>query len=78
MATFDATTPQLKVVKNFVDGFLSRDIKSVRSVIAKNYVFNTLPKTAEAPNEMKETGAERHGMILAALTKIEVRMALGN
>lgn len=78
MSNFNATTPQLKVVKNFIDAFLSRDIKSVYPLVAKNYTFQTYPKAAERSDETKEAHLQRYGMMLAAITKIEARMAPGN
>jgi len=70
MANFDAT-PQLRVLKKFMDAFLSRDMRSVQPLIAKNYVFQTFPKGVEQSDENKEAHLQRWGKILAIITKIE-------
>jgi hypothetical protein len=60
-------------VKNFIDAFLSRDIGNIQPLIAKNYVFQTFPKSAEPSGETQEAQMQRHGKILAQITKLEVR-----
>jgi hypothetical protein len=53
MANIDATTPQLKLVKQFYDAYISLDIKNVEAHISKNYKFQTYPKVDHMPEESK-------------------------
>jgi hypothetical protein len=50
----------------------SRDLKNVQRLISKNYQFQTFPKTAQVSDEARGAFLEKHGGILALITKIEV------
>lgn len=77
MNNLDTTTPQMRAVKGFMDAFISRDVESIKPLIAKDYTFQTFPKSAGTSDET-EAQIQRHGRIMASLTKFEVRMTLGN
>jgi hypothetical protein len=77
MSNFDASTPQRKVYKNFMEAFLSRDVKNLQALIAKNYTFQTIPEVAKIFGET-DTSIQRHGKILAVVTKIDVRTTQEN
>ncbi|KAF9779190.1 hypothetical protein BJ322DRAFT_1113547 [Thelephora terrestris] len=66
------TTPQLKAVKNFIDAYLTRDVKNVEPLISKDFKFQTFPKITEHPDEAKDAHFERYGPILTSLTKLEI------
>ena len=72
MSSFDTSTPQLALVKNWLDAYLTLDIKNVEPFISKNFQFQTLPETTDIPTEEKEKHLERYKVLLSALSKIEV------
>ena len=72
MTNILATTPQLKVVKNLSDTYISLDIKNVEWYFSKNFTFQTFPKIPDLPGEEKGMYAERYGGIMSLLTKSEV------
>ena len=69
---FDATTPQLKAVKNLFDAYLTRDLYNVKPFISKDYNFQTFPKIAGLPNEEIETHLMRYAPVFSLITKTEV------
>ena len=73
MVNIDATTPQLKLAKQLVEAYTSRDIDKVASLISKDFKLQTFPKTTDLPDEAGGAHIQKYGPILAALTKVEVR-----
>ena len=78
MTDLNPTSPQLQLFNKFKEAFLSRDLEGVRPLISKSYVFQMLPKMPEEPDDSGEGMMQRHGRLLAAITKIEVRVTAGN
>jgi len=74
MINIDATTPQLKAVKDLIDAYCSLDISKIEPFISKNFKFQTFPKTIDIPEEAREVHIERYRGILAAVAKLEVRI----
>ena len=74
LTNLNATTPQLTLVKNYLDAYLTLDISKVAPFISKNYTFQTFPKTPDLPDEPKEGHFERFGPLLSNLSKAEVRI----
>ena len=74
MANIDATTPQLKVVKSFLDTYLSLDVSKTESFMSRDFKFQTFPKVAELPDEPVAAHVQRYEGLLAAMTKLEVRI----
>lgn len=74
MCNIEATTPQLKAVKDFLDAYISLDINNVAQHTSKNYKFQTFPKIAEHPEEEQGAHFERYGAILSSVKKLEVRI----
>ena len=72
MVNIDATTPQLKLVKQLLEAYISRDIDKVVPFISKDFKFESFPKTADLPDEAGVAHIQRYGPILTALTKAEV------
>jgi hypothetical protein len=70
----NATTPQLKLVKAWADGYHSLDMKNVEPHLSENYKYLMLPKSAGEPVLTKESYLQRHGATFPALTKVEVRV----
>jgi hypothetical protein len=74
MANIPTTSPELKVVKNFFDAYISLDINNVEAHIAKDYKFETFPKIDHLPDESKKEHFERYGKLLTLIAKLEVRI----
>ena len=72
--SINATTPQLKVVKNLAEAYLTLDLKNVEPLLSKDFQFQTFPKTAEHPDQAKGAHSEVQGQLSSLLTKIEVRL----
>ena len=58
----DATTPQLSLVKNLVDAYITLDMKNILPFISQNYTYQTFPKVPDLPDEAKGDHLEKHGM----------------
>ena len=63
MNNLEATTPQLKVIKDFFDAYVVLDIKKSQ----------TFPKIPDLPDETKGEHFERYGTLLSLVTKVGVR-----
>ena len=72
MANLEATTPQLKVVKRITDAISSRAPRTAESVISKDYMFRTFPKSDELPDLTKEEYLQMYGVALALFANVEV------
>ena len=75
MADFDASTPQLKVIKKLMDAYLSFDMKNVESLLSKNYQYQPAPtpEITDLPKEAEERRVGRFKAIFSALSTVEVR-----
>ena len=73
MSNFDAS-PQLTLVKNWVDAYISLDIKNVEPLLSKNFQYHTFPETTDLSKEAKERHIERYREMLSAVSKLEVRI----
>lgn len=74
MANFEASTPQLSVIKKWIDAYTSLDISKVEPLLAKNYQHQSFPESTDAPDETKGEHIQKWGQILAAAAKLEVRI----
>jgi len=74
MVELDASTPQLKVVKNWIDAYCTLDMKNVETFISKNFQYQALPETADLPKETGGRHIERYRGLLVAASKLEVRI----
>jgi hypothetical protein len=74
MSNFEASTPQLSVIKKWIDAYTSLDISKVEPLLAKNYQHQSFPESPDAPNETKGEHIQKWGEILAAAAKLEVRI----
>ena len=73
MSNFDATTPQLSVVKNLVDAYSTFDFKNIKPFLSKDFKFQTLPKVPELPDQTMEEHIEMYAPFFSSFTKLEVR-----
>ena len=72
MSDFDASTPQLKVVKGMIDAFVSLDPSGLDALFSKDYQYKVLggpPGLARLENEKHSGRIQR---LLAEVAKIEV------
>ena len=74
MVDLDASTPQLKAAKDWVDAYCTLDMKNVEPRISKNFQFHTFPETTDIPKEAKGRHIERYREMLSAVSKLEVRI----
>ena len=72
MSSFDATTPQLRVVKNLIDAYRV-DFKTIKPFLSKDFKFQTLPKDPELPDQTMEEHIEMYAPFFSSFTKLEVR-----
>ena len=72
MVNLDATTPQLKVIERMTNAISSRAPRNAESVISKDYVFGTFPKSDELPDLTKEGYLQMYGVALALFANVEV------
>ena len=73
MTNILATTPQLKVVKNLFDAYISLDIKNVKWYFSKNFTFQTFPKIPNLPDEEQGMYAERYGVTNSDLSQSNLK-----
>ena len=77
MANIDASTPQLKAVKKWIDAICSLDMSGVVPLISSNFKYQSFPKTIHLPDiheQEKDAHIQWLGGLMATLTKIEVRL----
>lgn len=72
MATINPTTPQLKLVKGWVDAHLALDIDKISAVLSKDYKHQRLPKTTGHLEETREEFVKRLAGSMAAFTEFNV------
>jgi len=78
MVDFDASTPQLRAVKNWLDAFITLDMKNVEPLLSKNFQYHPFPETADISKESGGKYLERFGGALSAASKAEVCPASEN
>jgi len=59
MVDLDATTPQLKAVKKFLDAWMSLDMKEAGLVLSNGFQFESLPECTDLPKQTKSGCGER-------------------
>ena len=72
MTNIDATTPQLKALKQVADAISSGNVQTIEPLLSKDYKFRTFPKKAELPDLAKEEYLQKFGVAFGAFAKIEV------
>lgn len=77
MANIDATTPQLTVVKKWIDAHSALNLDHVELLMAKDFKFQTFPKSHKTPEERREHYIEKHKGMATAVTKAHVRINSG-
>jgi hypothetical protein len=75
MSNIDATTPQLKLVKDWLGAYSSRDLRGLQPYVSKNVRFQTFPlKMAKLPDESPRERMEKYMAALSLLTNLDVRI----
>ena len=74
MANIDATTPQLQVVKKWLDAYVARDANKIAPVLSKNYKHQTFSQSVGIPDETKEQHIKRYGGLAPSIASFEVRI----
>lgn len=71
MNDFNADTPQLKLVKKWLDVFSTLDIRKSEPFLSRHYQYQTFLKSPNLPSETRERYMERREGIMGALSKFE-------
>jgi hypothetical protein len=71
MNDFDADTPQLEVVKKWLEAFSTLDIKNSEPFLSRHYQYQAFPESPNLPKETKERYMEKWEGIMDALDKFE-------
>jgi hypothetical protein len=74
MANFDASTPQLNVIKNWIDATSVLDTGKYDMVLARNFKYQSFPKTVDVPEMTKGKMVQWVAGVFASMTKMEVRI----
>lgn len=81
MVNFDASTPQLNVVKQWLESYASLDTKNTNRLLSKNFQYESYPRSSNNPDEPKEAHVKTWGTRLSSMNKLEVsgiHQVLGN
>lgn len=68
--TVDAITPQLQVVKKWMEAYHSLDMTKVEQYTSKDFKYCS---PFDRPEEGKEDHSSRYGKILASMKELNVR-----
>jgi hypothetical protein len=76
MANFDVSTPQLKLVKQWIDAFSVLDTSKMDSLLCRNFKYQSFPKTIDVPEQTKAGFIQWFGGVFASMTKMKVSIQL--
>ena len=74
MVNIDATTPQLKTVKNWIEAHATLNPENAEPFLSKHFKLQTYPKSANPTHETREDYFKKQKKMAAAATKAEVRV----
>ena len=72
MVNIISTTPQLKVTKDLLDAYYTRDARNLEPLMSRNFKYQNYPKVADHPEENKEEHLKKYGAILASFPAVKV------
>ena len=72
MVNIDPSTPQLAVVKKWLESYASLDTKNTEPLLSKNFQYESFPKSSNIPDQSKETHMKIWGARLSVVNKLEV------
>ena len=73
MTNFDATTPQLKILKDVTEAYMARDLNRVAPYLSKDFTYQTFPEIVDLPSLEKGEHIEKYGAVLGSFSKLDVR-----
>jgi hypothetical protein len=54
MANFDASTPELKAIKKWIEAFSILDTNKMDTLLSRNFKYQSFPKSIDVPEQTKE------------------------
>lgn len=72
MSNLDASTPQLKVVKQWIESYITLDTNNTNPLLSKHFQFESYPRSSDIPDEPKKAHMETWGARLSTINKLEV------
>ena len=72
MSGIDFSTPQLTLVKNWLESYATLDVKNLEPLLSKNFQGQRYPRSSDMPDETKESHLEAWEARLAVMEKVEV------
>ena len=72
MSNFDASTPQLKIVKNLIDAITSLNLGKVATVLSKNFQYGAFYVSPDLAKMDNERFAAMIQGFFGGLTKLDV------
>lgn len=72
MSDFNASTSQLKAVKNMIDAWSSFNLGKVNALVSKNYKYEAFNGVSELATVDNKGRAEMTKAVLSGLTKLDV------
>jgi hypothetical protein len=72
MVNFDASTPQLNLVKKLIESYMTLDAKNTEPLLSKNFQEELFPRSPNTPDESKKAHVEEWAAILSSMNKVEV------
>ena len=77
MANIDASTPQMKAVKKWIDSMTSLDISKVVPLISRNFKYQSFPETIDLPEvheQAKGAYIQWFGGLMTCINKYEASL----
>ena len=72
MVNIDPSTPQLTVVKKWLESYASLDIKNTEPLLSRNFQYESLPRSSNTPDQSKEAHMKIWGARLSVVDRLEV------
>ena len=81
MINFDPSSPQLNLVKQWFESYISLDTDNTDPLLSKNFRYESFPKSSGIPDQSREEHLEIWGTRLSSMDKLDVssiQQVLGN
>ena len=72
MVNLDATTPQLKVLKQWADAHHSRDLNDAAPIFSKDFTLKMFPKSTVFPDLTREEYLQKYTVAFSLFTNVDV------
>jgi len=72
MININPSTPQLAIVKKWLESYTSLDTKNTELLLSKDFQYESLPKSSNAPDESKKAHTEIWGERYSSMNKLEI------